>query len=143
MDNPGRISKAGDPDVRCALYTAVHPLVSRSASCCTPKAWGMRLVKSRGHRRAVVAVARKLAVILHRMWIDGSDFRWGSMEAKVWCELLTNTDPTGSVRSVDDGLEEAATDCCAPGAPVSEALHSCLTNACSVPWLTSRLRKEA
>ncbi|BEU28461.1 IS110 family transposase [Paraburkholderia sp. 22B1P] len=81
MDNPGRISKAGDPDVRCALYTAAHALVSRSASWCTLKAWGKRLEKSRGHRRAVVAVARKLAVILHRMWIDGTDFRWGSMEA--------------------------------------------------------------
>jgi transposase len=82
VDNPGRISKAGDPDVRCALYTAAHALVSRSASWCALKAWGMRLAKSRGHRRAVVAVARKLAVILHRMWIDGSDFRWGSMEAR-------------------------------------------------------------
>jgi transposase len=42
MDNPGRISKAGDPDVRCALYTAAHALISRSASWCTLKAWGMR-----------------------------------------------------------------------------------------------------
>ena len=44
------------------------------------KAWGVRLAKTRGHRRAVIAVARKLAVILHRMWIDGSLFRWGAAE---------------------------------------------------------------
>ena len=45
------------------------------------KAWGVSLAKIRGHRRAVVAVARKLAVILHRMWIDGPEFRWGQVSA--------------------------------------------------------------
>lgn len=82
VDNPGRISKAGDSDVRCALYTAAHALVTRTAKWSSLKAWGVRLARTRGHRRAVVAVARKLAVILHRMWIDGTHFRWGSMEAK-------------------------------------------------------------
>jgi transposase len=74
-DNPGRISKAGDADVRRALYTAAHALMTRSDAWSTLKAWGLRLAKIRGHRRAVVAVARKLAVILHRMWIDGTGFR--------------------------------------------------------------------
>jgi len=74
-DNPGRISKAGDRDVRMALYTAAHALMTRSDAWSTLKAWGLRLAKIRGHRRAVVAVARKLAVILHRMWVDGTDFR--------------------------------------------------------------------
>ena len=83
MDNPGRISKAGDRDVRCALYTAAHALVTRTQTWSSLKAWGIRLAKTRGHRRAVVAVARKLAVILHRMWIDGTDFRWGSAGASV------------------------------------------------------------
>jgi transposase len=80
-DNPGRISKAGDPDVRCALYSAAHALLTRTATWSSLKAWGIRLAKTRGHRRAVVAVARKLAVILHRMWIDGTDFRWRSTQA--------------------------------------------------------------
>ena len=80
-DNPGRISKAGDPDVRCALYVAAHALLSRSQTWSTLKAWGVRLAKTRGHRRAVVAVARKLAVILHKMWIDGAQFRWSSAAA--------------------------------------------------------------
>jgi transposase len=74
IDNPGRISKAGDPEVRCALYVAAHSLLSRSAAWSSLKAWGVRLAKTRGHRRAVIAVARKLAVILHKMWIDGTDF---------------------------------------------------------------------
>lgn len=80
-DNPGRISRAGDPDVRCALYTAAHALVTRTEKWSSLKAWGVRLAKTRGHRRAVIAVARKLAVILHKMWINGTDFRWGSGEA--------------------------------------------------------------
>jgi transposase len=45
------------------------------------KAWGMRLAKRIGMRKARVAVARKLAVVLHRMWVDGTDFRWSAKEA--------------------------------------------------------------
>ena len=78
MDNPGHISRAGDADVRSALYVAAHSLLTRNAQWSSLKAWGMRLAKTRGHRRAVIAVARKLAVILHRMWVDGSEFRWGA-----------------------------------------------------------------
>ncbi|MBT2324651.1 IS110 family transposase [Variovorax paradoxus] len=80
MDNPGHISRAGDADVRSALYVAAHSLLTRNAQWSSLKAWGMRLAKTRGHRRAVIAVARKLAVILHRMWVDGSEFRWGAQE---------------------------------------------------------------
>jgi transposase len=40
------------------------------------KAWGVRLAKRNGLRKAKVAVARKLAVILHRMWINGTEFNW-------------------------------------------------------------------
>ena len=80
VDNPGHISKAGDPDVRSALYIAAHSLVIRSAEWSSLKVWGLRLAKMKGHRRAVIAVARKLAVILHKMWIDDTDFRYGSTE---------------------------------------------------------------
>jgi len=78
MDIPGRISRAGDPDVRATLYTAAHALMTRSSKYSSLKVWGMQLAKKRGHRRAVVAVARKLAVILHRMWIDDTSFHWSS-----------------------------------------------------------------
>ena len=81
VDSPGHISKAGDADVRSALYVAAHALVTRSAEWSSLKVWGQRLAKTKGHRRAVIAVARKLAVILHKMWMDGTDFRYGSTEA--------------------------------------------------------------
>ena len=81
LDNPGRISKAGDPDVRCALYMAAHSLVVRSEQWCSLKVWGIKLMRTKGHRRATIAVARKLAVILHQMWLNGTDFRCGSTEA--------------------------------------------------------------
>ena len=80
LDHAGRISKAGDPDVRCALYMAAHSLVVRSEQWCSLKVWGIKLMRTKGHRRATIAVARKLAVILHQMWINGTDFRYGSAE---------------------------------------------------------------
>jgi transposase len=77
MDIEGRISKSGDAEVRSTLYTAANAMLTRS-SCWSPlKAWGMKLAKTRGHKKAVIAVARKLAVILHRMWIDETQFQWG------------------------------------------------------------------
>ncbi|MGA0608477.1 IS110 family transposase [Phenylobacterium sp. VNQ135] len=77
-DNPGRISHAGDADVRATLYAAANAMLMRSIAWSSLKAWGVRLMKTKGRRRAVVAVARKIAVVLHRMWVDGSDFRRGS-----------------------------------------------------------------
>ena len=78
IDNPGHISRAGDPDVRRTLYTAANVLMTRSSQWSSLKVWGIQLAKTRGHRRAVVAVARKLAVILHRMWLHDAQFRWGA-----------------------------------------------------------------
>ena len=80
-DNPGHISKAGDADVRVALYAAANSMMTRSISWSSLKAWGVRLMKTKGNRRAVVAVARKLAVVVHRMWLDENPFRFGSAEA--------------------------------------------------------------
>jgi transposase len=74
-DNPGRISKAGDRDVRATLYAAANALLMRTMAGSQIKSWGMRLIRTKGRRRAVVAVARKLAVLLHRMWTDGTEFR--------------------------------------------------------------------
>jgi len=61
-DNPGRISKAGDRDVRATLYAAANALLMRTMAGSQIKSWGMRLMRTKGRRRAVVAVARKLAV---------------------------------------------------------------------------------
>ena len=79
-DNPGRISHAGDADMRSTLYAAANAMLMRSIAWSSLKAWGVKLMKTKGRRRAIVAVARKIAVVLHRMWVDGSDFRLGTQE---------------------------------------------------------------
>jgi len=80
-DVQGRISRCGDELARTALYEAAHSLLIRSTKWSALRAWGMSIAKRRGMARARVAVARKLAVILHRMWVDGSEFRWGKQAA--------------------------------------------------------------
>jgi transposase len=82
IDIEGHISRCGDRDVRSTLYTAANAMMTRSSKWSSLKAWGMQIAKTRGHRRAVIAVARKLAVILHRMWIDDTQFQWGSEGAR-------------------------------------------------------------
>lgn len=80
MDNQGRISRAGDAEVRATLYSAANSLLTRTKAPSALKSWGLRLMRTKGRRRATVAVARKLAVILHRMWVDGTEFRWNEQE---------------------------------------------------------------
>ena len=58
-------------------------LLTHSGKWSWLKAWGMRVAQRRGIRRAIVAVARRLAVVLHRMWVDGSEFRWSKDSAAV------------------------------------------------------------
>jgi transposase len=78
VDWSGRISKCGD---RMLRFEAAGVLLTRVPQWCKLKAWGHRLWKRIGFKKAKVAVARKLAVILHRMWRDGTDFIWSSKEA--------------------------------------------------------------
>ena len=77
----GRIAKCGDTMVRTTLFEAAGVLLTRVPQWCTLKAWGLRLAKPIGFKKARVAVARKLAVILHRLWRDGTDFIWSTKEA--------------------------------------------------------------
>ena len=81
VDWSGRISKCGDRMLRTYLFEAAGVLLTRTPKWCTLKAWGHRLWKRIGFKKAKIAVARKLAVILHRMWRDGTDFIWSSKEA--------------------------------------------------------------
>jgi len=76
-DISGKISRGGDELARTALYEAAHTLLVRSRKWSALRAWGMKIAKARGMARARVAVARKLAVILHRMWSDETEFRFG------------------------------------------------------------------
>ena len=75
------ISKVGDAMVRTALYEAANAILSRPTRFSTLKRWAMDVAKRRGLKRAKVALARKLGTVLHRMWVEGTEFRW-SKEAQ-------------------------------------------------------------
>ena len=81
IDWTGRISKCGDAMLRTYLFEAAGVLLTRVHKWCVLKSWGLRLAKRTSLRKAKVAVARKLAVLLHRMWIDRTQFRWSAKEA--------------------------------------------------------------
>ena len=73
----GRVSRCGDAMLRASLFEAGLVLLTNPRIRWSPlKAWGMGVAKRRGMQKAVVAVARKLAIVLHRMWRDEADFRW-------------------------------------------------------------------
>jgi len=80
IDWSGRISKCGDAMLRAYLFEAAGVLLTRAPKWCALKAWGHRLWKRIGFNKAKVALARKLAVILHRMWRDGTDYIWSNKE---------------------------------------------------------------
>lgn len=80
-DIQGKVSRCGDELARTALYEAAHALLVRSRKWSGLRAWGMQIAKRRGMARARVAVARKLAVILHRIWCDQTEFRFGKEPA--------------------------------------------------------------
>ena len=79
-DVTGGITRTGDEMVRTALYEAANVLLSRITRFSKLKRWGMDVAKRRGAKRAKVALARKIAVILHRMWVDGTVYRWTGAE---------------------------------------------------------------
>jgi transposase len=80
-DVQGGISRCGDELAGTALHEAAHSLLVRSRKWSALRAWGMQVAKRRGMARARVAVARKLACVLHRMWADDAEFRWGKQDA--------------------------------------------------------------
>jgi transposase len=76
LDVTGSISKVGDRMVRTALYEAASVMLTRTVRMSPLKSWAMGVARRRGAKKARVALARKLGVVLHRMWTDGTDFRW-------------------------------------------------------------------
>ncbi len=76
IDWTGRISKRGDTMLRSLLYEAAGVFLTRVRRAHPLKDWARRIAKRSGHRKARVALARKLAVILHRMMVTGEAFRW-------------------------------------------------------------------
>ena len=75
-DRTGAISKCGDEMMRVMLYEAAQIMLVRSAKWSWLKAWAIQIARRRGMKKAIVALARRLAVIMHRIWVDGTEFRW-------------------------------------------------------------------
>jgi transposase len=75
-DRTGAISRCGDEMMRMMLYEAAQSMLVRSAKWSWLKAWAMKIARHRGMKKAIVALARRLAVIMHRMWVDVTEFRW-------------------------------------------------------------------
>jgi transposase len=76
INRTGAISKCGDEMMRVMLYEAAQVMLTRTNKWSWLKAWAMQIARQRGMKKAIVALARRLAVILHRIWVDGTEFRW-------------------------------------------------------------------
>ena len=76
VDRSGAISRCGDDMMRVMLYEAAHIMLVRSTRWSWLRAWAMQIARRRGLKKAIVALARRLAVIMHRIWVDGTEFRW-------------------------------------------------------------------
>jgi transposase len=75
IDRPGAISRCGDEMMRVMLYEAAQSMLY-SKKWSWLKAWAMQIARRRGMKKAIVALARRLAVIMHRIWVDGTEYRW-------------------------------------------------------------------
>jgi transposase len=76
IERAGAISRCGDEMMRMMLYEAAQIVLVRSTKWSWLKAWAMKIARHRGMKKAIVALARRLAVIMHRIWVDGTEFRW-------------------------------------------------------------------
>jgi transposase len=80
VDWSGKISRCGDEMTRMMLYEAAQSML-HSKKWSWLKAWAMQIARRRGMKKAIVALARRLAVIMHRIWVDGTEFRWTREQA--------------------------------------------------------------
>jgi transposase len=76
INRTGAISRCGDEMMRMMLYEAAQSMLTRTTKWSWLKAWAMKIARHRGMKKAIVALARRLAVIMHRIWVDGTEFRW-------------------------------------------------------------------
>jgi len=81
VNRSGAISHCGDEMMRVMLYEAAQVMLTRTNKWSWLKAWAMKIARHRGMKKAIVALARRLAVIMHRIWVDGTEFRWTNEEA--------------------------------------------------------------
>jgi transposase len=81
INRSGAISHCGDEMMRVMLYEAAQVMLTRTNKWSWIKAWAMQIARRRGMKKAIVALARRLAVIMHRIWVDGTEFRWTQEQA--------------------------------------------------------------
>ncbi len=72
----GEITRAGDADLRTALFQAATTMLNRTTKMNWLKFWALRLAAKRGRKRATTALDRRMGVVLLRMWLDGTEFRF-------------------------------------------------------------------
>lgn len=82
VQRQGRISKRGSPEVRFLLNESACVLLYRTKSWSKIKAWGEKIKKKKGHKKATIAVGRKLCVIMHRMLLTRKSFEYGTPKEK-------------------------------------------------------------
>jgi transposase len=75
INRTGAISRCGDEMMRVMLYEAAQVMLTRTIKWSWLKAWAMKIARHRGMKKAIVALVRRLAVIMHRIWVDGTEFR--------------------------------------------------------------------
>ena len=81
VDRSGRITKTGDAMTRSYLVEAANVLLVKIDRPVPLRLWGLRIMERAGLKKAQVAVARKLAVLMHAMWSDGTEFEWAQADA--------------------------------------------------------------
>src|SRR3974390_3471220 len=92
IDWSGRISRCGDEMMRVMLYEAAQSMLVRSKKWSWLKAWAMQVARRRGMKKAIGALARRLALIMHSIWVDGTEFRWTRQEAAAVSEHKITSD---------------------------------------------------
>ena len=79
VNRMGYVPKCGDAMMRAMLFEAAQVMLTRTTKWSWLNAWGMKVARHRGMKRAIVALARRMAVVMHRMWVDGTEFRWTNL----------------------------------------------------------------
>ena len=125
-DRVGSITKAGDAGVRTALYEAANVLLTRVARFSSLKRWAMEVARRRGLRRARVAPARKLSVVLHRIWVDGTEFRWGKKDGAA---TMAACSPPGWPRTGSTRASARAGRSSGPASPMRSTLQGTATRS--------------
>ncbi len=87
------------------LYEAAHIMLVRSTKWSWLKAWAMQIARRRGLKKAIVALARRLAVIMHRIWVDGTEFRWTREQAAAAHDNRAGSNPIGGKLELHRAVE--------------------------------------